>query len=91
MIRVADTEIKEKQGMDFEAMHDKRSDELTELLDNRDMKHLQKRMEEMNEFDVAEFLSEIDDKRMPMVFRLLSKETAAEVLQILKLPSRSGL
>ncbi len=43
------------------------------------MKQLQRRMEEMNEFDVAVFLSEIGDNRMPMVFRLLSKETAAEV------------
>ena len=91
MIRVADMENKEKQGMDFEAMHDKRSDELTELLDNRDMKHLQKRMEEMNEFDVAEFLSEIDDKRMPMVFRLLSKETAAEVFANFEAPEQERI
>ena len=88
---MADTEIEEKQGMDFEAMHDKRSDELTELLDNRDMKHLQKRMEEMNEFDVAEFLSEIDDKRMPMVFRLLSKETAAEVFANFEAPEQERI
>ncbi len=81
----------EKQGMDFEAMHEKRSDELTELLDNRDMKHLQKRMEEMNEFDVAEFLSEIDDKRMPMVFRLLSKETAAEVFANFESPEQERI
>jgi magnesium transporter len=33
----------------------------------------------MNEFDVAEFLSEIGDNRMPMVFRLLSKQMAADV------------
>lgn len=88
---MADMENKEKQGMDFEAMHDKRSDELTELLDNRDMKHLQKRMEEMNEFDVAEFLSEIDDKRMPMVFRLLSKETAAEVFANFEAPEQERI
>ena len=43
------------------------------------MKRLQQRREDMQEFDVAEFLSEIGDNRMPMVFRLLSKETAAEV------------
>ena len=67
------------ETMDYEAIHEKRSDELTELLDARNMKQLKQRMEEMNEFDVAEFLTEIDDNRMPMVFRLLSKETAAEV------------
>lgn len=67
------------ESFDFEAIHDMRSEELSELLDKRDMKQLQRRMEEMNEFDVAEFLTEIEDNRMPMVFRLLSKETAADV------------
>ena len=72
-------EIKDFQTMDYEVIQERRSEELTELLDNRDMKQLKRRMEEMNEFDVAEFLSELEDNRMPMVFRLLSKETAAEV------------
>lgn len=67
------------ENMDFEAIHEKQSDELMELLDSRHMKELQTRLEDMNEFDVAEFLSEIGDNRMPMVFRLLSKETAADV------------
>ena len=65
--------------MNFEAIHERQNEELTELLDRRDMKRLQQRLEDMQEFDVAEFLSEIGDNRMPMVFRLLSKETAAEV------------
>ena len=65
--------------MDFEAIHERQNEELTELLDRRDMNRLQQRLEDMQEFDVAEFLSEIGDNRMPMVFRLLSKETAAEV------------
>ena len=48
-------ENKEMEAMDYEAILDKKTDELTELLDKRDMKALQKRMEELNEFDVAEF------------------------------------
>lgn len=72
-------EIRDFETMDYEVIQEKRSEELTELLDNRDMKQLKRRMEEMNEFDVAEFLSELEDNRMPMVFRLLSKEAAAEV------------
>ena len=91
MIGLADMEIKDGREMDFEAIHEKRNDELTELLDNRDMKQLQKRMEEMNEFDVAEFLSEIGDKRMPMVFRLLSKETAAEVFANFEAPEQEQI
>ena len=81
----------ENSGLDFEAIHEKRTDELTELLDNRDMKQLRKRMEELNEFDVAEFLSEIGDKRMPMVFRLLSKETAAEVFANFDTPEQEQI
>lgn len=67
------------ENMDFEAMRDKQADELMQLLDERRMKELQLRLEDMNEFDVAEFLSEIGDNRMPMVFRLLSKKMAADV------------
>ena len=67
------------ENMDFEAMRDKQADELMQLLDERRMKELQLRLEDMNEFDVAEFLSVIGDNRMPMVFRLLSKQMAADV------------
>ncbi len=67
------------ENMDFETMRDKQADELMQLLDERRMKELQLRLEDMNEFDVAEFLSEIGDNRMPMVFRLLSKQMAADV------------
>ena len=67
------------ENMDFEAMRDKQADELMQLLDERRMTELQLRLEDMNEFDVAEFLSEIGDNRMPMVFRLLSKQMAADV------------
>ena len=67
------------ENMDFEAKRTKQADELMQLLDERRMKELQLRLEDMNEFDVAEFLSEIGDNRMPMVFRLLSKQMAADV------------
>lgn len=77
--------------MDFDAIQEKRTDELMQLLDNRDMKQLQRRMEEMNEFDVAEFLSELDDNRMPMVFRLLTKETAAEVFANFEAPNQEKI
>lgn len=77
--------------MDFDAIQEKRTDELMQLLDNRDMKQLQRRMEEMNEFDVAEFLSELDDIRMPMVFRLLTKETAAEVFANFEAPDQEKI
>lgn len=84
-------EMENNELMDFEALQEKRSDELTELLDRRDMKQLQRRMEEMNEFDVAEFLTQIEDNRMPMVFRLLSKETAADVFANFEAPEQERI
>ena len=83
--------MEKNEIMDFDTMQEKRSDELMELLDNREMKQLQRRMEEMNEFDVAEFLSELDDNRMPMVFRLLTKETAAEVFANFDAPEQEKI
>ena len=84
-------ENEKRETMDYEAIHEKRTDELTELLDKRDMKQLKQRMEELNEFDVAEFLTEIDDNQMPMVFRLLSKETAAEVFANFDTPEQEKI
>ena len=55
------------------------------------MKLLKQRMDEMQEFDVAEFLSSLDDKRMPMLFRLLSKERAAEVFANLDAPEQEQI
>ena len=79
------------EALDFEALVEQRSDELTELLDGRDMKQLKRRMEELNEFDVAAFLAGIEDNRMPMVFRLLSKETAAEVFANLEVDDQERI
>jgi magnesium transporter len=84
-------EQENKEIMDFDSLQEKRSDELMELLDKRDMKQLQRRMEDMNEFDVAEFLTEIEDNRMPMVFRLLSKETAADVFANFEAPEQERI
>ena len=63
----------------FDSQREKQFEELNILLENRSMRALQLKLEDMNEFDVAEFLSEIDEKKRPMVFRMLAKETAAEV------------
>ena len=85
------SEIEKIETMDFDLLVEQRTDELTELLDKRDMKQLKRRMEEMNEFDVAEFLSGIGDNRMPMVFRLLSKEAAAEVFANFEAPEQEQI
>ena len=84
-------ELERGEALDFDALQEQRSDELTELLDSRQMRKLKERMEELNEFDVAEFLSGIEDNRMPMVFRLLSKETAADVFANFDTPDQERI
>ena len=84
-------ENENREAVNFEQVQEQWSDELTSLLDSRNMKGLQRRMEEMNEYDVAVFLSEIDDNRMPMVFRLLSKETAADVFANFDAPEQERI
>ncbi len=79
------------EALDYEMIQEQRNDELTELLDSRNMRTLKQRMEEMNEFDVAEFLSAIPDNRMPMVFRLLSKETASDVFANFDAPDQERI
>ena len=83
--------VEQDEGLDYETIVEKQTDQLEELLDRHDMKELQRRMEELNEFDVAEFLSQIDDNRMPMVFRLLSKETAADVFANFEAPEQERI
>ena len=75
----------------YEDLVDKRNDELMELLESRSMKQLRDRLNEMPEFDVAEFLSSLEDNRMPMLFRLLSKERAAEVFANLEAPDQERI
>ena len=75
----------------YEDLVDKRNDELMELLEGRSMKQLSERLNEMPEFDVAEFLSSLEDNRMPMLFRLLSKERAAEVFANLEAPDQERI
>ena len=84
-------EILEALDYDYESIQEQRTEALEELLERRDMKQLKTRMEELNEFDVAEFLSEIEDNRMPMVFRLLSKSTAADVFANLEAPDQERI
>ena len=79
------------ENMDFEAMHHRQLDELMELHDPHPTKEHQLRLEDMNEFDVAEFLTEIGDNRMPMVFRLLSKETAADAFANFDAPEQEQI
>ncbi len=84
-------ENQELEALDYESLQEKRSDELMELLEGHRVRELQQRMEEMNEYDLAQFLTELEDNRMPMVFRLLSKDTAADVFANFEPPEQQRI
>ena len=55
------------------------SEELLNLLDNRHYSEFMHRLDDLNPVDAAEFLASLPEKRMAIVFRLLKKDTAAEI------------
>ena len=69
----------EEDSFSFEALHERRIEEMMALLEEKKMKQLQILLEENDEFDVAEFLSMLPEQQMAMVFRMLSKEQGAAV------------
>ena len=74
-----------------ERNYEQRREKLLELLHSRKLKSLQYELEDMNEFDIAEFLAELgeeDKLKMASVFRLLSKEQGAEVFAELDAPEQ---
>lgn len=60
-------------------------EELMELLQNKQMKELKTRLDDMNEADAALFLETLPEKDMAMVFRILAKEHAAEVFACMEI------
>ncbi|SHK53804.1 magnesium transporter [Hathewaya proteolytica DSM 3090] len=53
--------------------------EIIELLGGREFKGAKEVLEQMNVVDIASLLGELDDKESVQVFRLIKKETAAQV------------
>ena len=77
-----------------ERNYEQRREKLLELLESRGLKSLQNELEDMNEFDIAEFLTELgeeDKQKMAMVFRLLSKGQGAEVFAELDAPEQQEI
>ncbi|NCC68458.1 MAG: magnesium transporter, partial [Clostridia bacterium] len=61
------------------------------MLGNKSMKQFKETLEEMNEYDVANFISEFPQRKMTMVFRLLSKTKASEVFANLEVEEQSHI
>ena len=77
-----------------ERNYEQRRDKLLRLLEGRKLKALQNELEDMNEFDIASFLTELgeeDPRSMVTVFRLLSKGQGAEVFAELDAPEQQEI
>ena len=77
-----------------EKSYDQRRERLIELVRSKRLKALQQELEEMNQFDIAEFITELgeeDSVKMATVFRLLSKERGAEVFAELDAPEQQEI
>ena len=77
-----------------ERNYEQRREKLLQMLESRRLKSLQNELEDMNEFDIAEILTELgedDTVKMITVFRLLSKERGAEVFAELDAPEQQEI
>lgn len=57
---------------------------LLELLENNQIKQLREQLIELNVVDIAEFMEEVKDEKLLLIFRILPKELAAEVFAYLE-------
>ena len=58
-------------------------DILMEMLESKHLLKLKNEISEMNEYDVATFIEELDSEKALLVFRLLPKDTASDVFAYL--------
>ena len=66
-------------------MHEKNNlEQLLELVAHKQFRQLREHLDQMNVVDIAEFLDELGPEETILVFRLLPKETAAEVFTYLE-------
>lgn len=61
-----------------------KNEELLQLVLEKKFRILKDMLSEMNEFDVAEFLGELDPEKMVVVFRMLPKDLATDVFACLE-------
>ncbi|MBR6171880.1 MAG: magnesium transporter [Eubacterium sp.] len=66
-------------------------DELSEMLKNRQLHAIRERLVEMNEVDLAELLSSLDEEQQSIAFRILPKELAADTFSYLESETQQNL
>ena len=73
MAELSPNEIQEEEA---------RNEALLELVNERQFRTLRQELSEMNEVDVAAFIEELDPEKTVVVFRMLPKELASDVLPV---------
>lgn len=66
-------------------------EELQELLEQNRIRELREQLTELNIVDVAEFMEEVEESKLLLVFRILPKEMAAEVFAYLEADSQAKI
>ena len=61
-----------------------KNEELLQLVEDKKFRILKDALSEMNEFDVADFIGELDPEKMVVVFRMLPKDLATDVFACLE-------
>lgn len=61
-----------------------RTEELMQLVEDKKFRVLKDELSEMNEFDVADFIGQLEPEKMVVVFRMLPKELATDVFACLE-------
>ncbi|MDO4327590.1 MAG: magnesium transporter [bacterium] len=66
-------------------------EELFELLENKQYRQLKTELVELNEADIAAFLTELDKEKILLVFRMLPKDQAADVFAFLEVEEQQHI
>lgn len=89
----AEDDITEEYGVEYlEDREELTEERILEMLENRQFKELKEELEtNMYPVDLADIMEEFDPKQVVMVFRLLSKEEAAETFTFMNSEMRQTL
>lgn len=77
--------------VDFETQRNRQIEVMEQLLSEKKLKLLQLYLEDVDPFDIAEFVTELPQNQMIAVFRMLSKEQGAEVFAELDAPEQGSI
>lgn len=81
----------QESTVDFETLRNRQIEVMEQLLNEKKLKLLQLYLEDVDPFDIAEFVSELPQNQMIAVFRMLSKEQGAEVFAELDAPEQESI